>query len=170
MPICALPDHLKNKKHNDWPIGLRWIPRGISAKGPRCGVGNPGYLPWPPRLIGGFDVTRWEWCNEKGDRREIYIQDFLGITIEQGIYNKTWECLELTYPVFAKRLTVDLKDGWWPSVIPTTSEYGWLKLEPSFECRWRTRPSWRKFYWRWGARPDFDMYYNLTPYFGRNPE
>ncbi len=31
MPKSALPPHLQNRKHNDFPPGLRWISRGWTA-------------------------------------------------------------------------------------------------------------------------------------------
>jgi hypothetical protein len=40
---AALPDNLKGKKHNDWPWGLRWVPRAWTAFA----------VPWyPQKLIG----------------------------------------------------------------------------------------------------------------------
>ncbi len=113
-------------------------------------------------------MTRWEWCDEAGNQREIFIPDFEKKLITSGIYASAWVGIE--HGTGAK-VSVWLKqENWWPSVIPTTSEYGWLKLSPEFHCAWRQKAGWRNYYWRWGNRPDFDMYYNTTPYAGRNPE
>lgn len=169
---CALPDHLKGRLHNDWPPLLNRIPRSFSARGPRCPgqsceCGGKGYLPWPPKLVEGFDVTRWEWCDLEGNRKEVYISNFYKTRIDKEIYKSQWKTINLETGGI---ITIDLNDNWWPSVIPTKSEYGWLKLDPDFYCQWRTKPSWRKFYFRYGARPDFDFYYSMGPYGGRNPE
>lgn len=167
---CALPAHLKDRLHNDWVWPFSRIPRAYSAYGPRCPGSSPRHLPWPPRLIQGFDATRWEWCDEQsavtGFRREVTIPDFEKRLIGPEVYREKWGAYEGD-----ELKLIDLKDGWWPSIIPTTSEYGWLRLNPEFECRWRTTPSLKKFYWRSGFRPDFDYYYNKSRfYIGRNPE
>ena len=63
----CLPDHLKDKKHDDWPWPFRYVPRSWTAF---CGK-DPGYKPipepgkavrhlWPPY----FAVTtkgRWHF-------------------------------------------------------------------------------------------------------------
>ena len=161
MPRCALPNHLKDRLHSDWPPGLKWIPRSFNAFGPRCGEGNPGYLLWPPRLVEGYDCTRWEWADLTGNNQQIYIPEFSGKVIGPEVYKVPW--------AYAGGM-VNLNEGWWPSIIQYESEYGYLKLTPSFQCKWRTRPEWRKFYWRTGFRPDFDFFYNWGPFLGRNFE
>lgn len=176
---CALPDHLKEKLHNDWFWIFKKIPRAFSAYGPRCPghgcthCGGKRKLPWPPRLVEGFDVTRWEFCDEQtavdnSRRKEIYIPDFKNRRIDESIYNQPWTGINQ----YGGQMTVWLdKEGWGPSIIPTTSEEGWMKLDPGFQCGWKTT-GWNKFYWRTGFRPDFvDMYYNKSNfYIGRNPE
>lgn len=162
MPKCALPPHLQDRLHNDWIWPLSRVSRGFNAKGPRCGEGSPGYLPWPPKLVEGFDCTRWEWADLKGNHKEVYIPSFAGKEINASVYGLLWET--------ENGDLIDFKDGWWPSIIQYKSEAGYLKLNPSFQCAWRTKPDWRRYYWRWGWRPDFDLYYNWGPFAGRNFE
>jgi hypothetical protein len=169
MPKCALPDHLKDKKHNDWIWPLSYIPRSANAKGPRCGKGKPGYLSWPPHLIEGYDVTRWEWSDRLGNHTHGIINDFKNKKINSSIYQSRWDIKDLNTGKTHKNVDLIHAD-WWPSIIQEYSEYGWLKLDPTFQCGWRTKPWWKKYYWRWGWRPDFDYYYNWGPYAGRNFE
>lgn len=46
---AALPDNLKGKKHNDWPWGIRWVPRAWTAF----------YVPWKPIKMLGNQEPRW---------------------------------------------------------------------------------------------------------------
>lgn len=187
---CALPDKMirdpkgnlvnfKDALHWDWPPIVNKIPRAYNAYGPRCpgascqSCGGRRYLNWPPLIYEGFDATRWEWCDEQtattGFRKEIFIPDFRRRLITHEIYQRPWVGIT---PEGARVSVWLFEEGWGPSIIPTTSEHGWLKLGPGFECRWRTTPSWRKYYYRSGMRPDYvDMYYNKSRiYLGRNPE
>jgi len=168
MPKCALPDHLKERKHNDWLWPMSLISRGANAKGPRCVEGMDGYLPWPPKLVEGYNIIRWEWSDLKGNHRQIFIPEFKGKKIDGGIYKHKWEYIE---PDLGSQYEVDLKaEGWWPSIIQTTAPSGWMKLEPKFYCSWNMKHWYSRYYYRWGWRPDFEMYYNWGPYFGRNFE
>lgn len=96
----SLPFNLRNykrtgkpKNHDDWfiPIG-KLIPRSWNATGPRCGKGNPGYEAWPPRLIEGYDVTRWENAGATS------ILFFPGLMKEHvnasSLYGKSYGCIE----------------------------------------------------------------------------
>ena len=72
---CVLPDKIitrKGKKvnvkdhvHDDWPWPFNKVPRSMTTRGPRCKgkeceCGGEGYMTWPPKLIRGHNVTRWE--------------------------------------------------------------------------------------------------------------
>lgn len=168
MPKCALPPHLKNKTHSDWPWPMSYFKRSINAFGPRCGEGNKGYKPWPPRLVRGFNVTRWEWSDLEGNSNEIYIPAFQDKFITDEVYNEKQEAI---FPNGIKKF-LSLRNGWFPSIIPTRPEKGWLLTDPWHYAKWDQRPGWKKFYYRVGFRSDFECYYNFTPipYIGRTPE
>ena len=173
MPKSALPDHLKNKKHNDWPWPLSYLPRGINAFGPRCGKGNSGYKPWPPKLEEGKSVTRWE---SSGAQSRIIIPELDGVTIDPSVYGRTVKAIEEgSNREFLVKL--EWRELVWPFseadklvYSPSTiqiSKKGWLKMNPSFFVQWDKDD----YFFRNGFRPDhLDEYYNFGPYLGRNTE
>lgn len=172
MPKSALPEHLKDRLHNDWPWPLSYLPRGISAFGPRCGKGNPGYKPWPPKLVAGKSVTRWE---SSGAESRIIIPELNDVKIDPSIYGKTFKAVdqngkELTVTLEWRELTWPFSEAdrmmYSPSTIQV-SKKGWLKMEPSFFVQWDADD----YFLRYGFRPDhLDEYYNWGPYLGRNTE
>lgn len=179
MPKCALPDHLKEKLHSDWIWPLSKIPRAANAKGPRCGIGNNGYLPWPPKLIEGLGVTRWE-SNESTSI--IQIPDFLGYIKSDDIYGKTFDVIERKegHADYGKVFKVTLKwtevtyngstfspQQYHPSAIQSFSNKGFMKCDPYYYSSWRNKV----YFFRYGWRPDsLDVYYNWGPYLGINYE
>lgn len=64
MVKCALPDHLKKRKHEDWIFPFKYLPRSINAFGSRC----EGWLKWRavPKLLVGYNVTRWMTVRDQG--------------------------------------------------------------------------------------------------------
>jgi hypothetical protein len=174
MPKEALPEKLREKRHNDWIFPLSLIPRGWNAFGPRCGKGNPGYLPWPPRIIQGKSVTRWE---STGAKSIILIPELEGVRIDSSIYGRTVEAIETNGPERKFKVKLEWRELIWPfseedeaMYSPSTiqiSPKGWLKMEPSFFVQWDAGD----YFCRWGDRPDhLDKYYNRGPYLGRNTE
>jgi hypothetical protein len=55
---ASLPEHLEFKLHNDWPPGLRWVPRELTAFGRRSKVWWANWRRFPILLI-GYNCTRW---------------------------------------------------------------------------------------------------------------
>ncbi len=190
---CALPDkivrnkngenvNLRDRLHDDWPIGLRWIPRSWNAKGPRCGEGNPGYKKWPPKLIEGYSVMRWQTT---GDEKQILIPSFDEKHLTSEYVKDLWVLavdIKPGSPTYMDQFMVNLNE-YIPSTIQKYgSQKGWMKLDCGFQCGWRmiTRretPGKTKeetgedlvWYWRWGWRCDIlDGYYNWGPYAGLN--
>lgn len=52
MPDSALPEHLRGKRHNDFPWPLKWVPRGWTA------------FKWgKPRLVSGY-VNPWHHAEQ----------------------------------------------------------------------------------------------------------
>jgi len=172
----ALPDHLKKKKHNDWPWPMSYLPRSVNAYGPRAPKDSPRYKPWPPRLVEGKSVTRWE---SSGADSIIIIPDLINKKITDKIYGKTYEAIEENGPTPGRKINVLLewRELEWPFTpkdramySPSTiqiSPKGWLKMNPSFFVQWDNKD----YFWRWGYRPDhLDIYYNYGPYAGRETE
>jgi hypothetical protein len=175
---CALPDHLKEKKHDDWPFFLRWIPRSANVKGPRCGKGSPGYLPWPPLLIEGKGVSRWE---TDGATSIIEIPDLANRTVKgSDVYGQTFSVIERKggHPQYGqvRDITLSWVEGmeiegqYSPSAVQKFSREGWMKLDPGYSCGWRQLKKGKEepvLFWRYGWRPDhLDIYYNFGPFAG----
>lgn len=190
---CALPDqrvkapdgtmvNLRDATHWDWPFWpLTKIPRAYNARGPRCGKGNPGYLPWPPRLVEGHGIARWE---NSGATSILEIPVLADITVKgEDVYGKELLAIE-RHPgnpefgkVFMKRL--DWYEAEWddttihsPSALQKFSMRGWMRLDPLYTSSWRIKTR-REFpgaetgedslWWftRNYNRPDhLDVYYN----------
>lgn len=185
----ALPEHLRARLHNDWIIG-KFIPRSWNAMGPRCGKGNPGYLPWPPRLIAGRGVARWESTFSKSI---LEIPELNKCTVRaDDVYGKKWTCIEWNHghPNYAQSGTVELDwsetfitpqgmiqgaNIYSPSALQKFSMSGWLRLSPDYYSWWKILKRRETIedvkeegddtvlFMRKGARPDhLDAYYNLT--------
>ena len=91
MPKSALPDHLKERKHNDWIFPLSLLSRGVNAFGPRCGKGNSGYKPWPPKIVEGKSVTRWE---TSGADSIVIIPSLEDVKIDASVYGKVYKAID----------------------------------------------------------------------------
>lgn len=168
MPECALPEHLKKRKHNDWPFFLRWVPRSLNAFGPRCGEGNKGFLPWPPILISGHGIARWEATRPSNSIIEI--PALKNITVKGiDIYGKEWDVIERNEEPRGREFKITLTTGglYSPSAIQEFSDHGWMKLKPEFHARWKKLTKTKIYFHRRGYRPDHeDTYYNWGPYWG----
>lgn len=197
---AVLPEHLRNwqgtgkvKLHTDWPWPLSGIPRSWNARGPRAGQGNPGYLPWPPRLIKGRGACRWETA---GATSILQIPDLFREMTADQVYGKKWLCVERKedHPDFGQTGNVMLDwheahvmeaksalDGsiqtfvtpneYSPSAIQSFSPRGYLKLSPAYHSEWKAL-SWEENGYEWDGglfnrrdtRPDhLDVYYNTSP-------
>jgi len=172
----ALPNHLKNQKHNDWIWPLSYLPRSVNAFGPRASKDSPRYRPWPPRIVEGYGVTRWE---SSGADSIILIPELSGKKITDSIYGKSFEATELNGPAPGRKIAVLLewRELEWPfstkdmaMYMPSTiqkSRKGYLRTEPYHYVQWRDG----KYFFRYGYRCDsLDIYYNFGPYAGRNTE
>jgi hypothetical protein len=170
MGKCALPPHLREKLHNDWPWPFKKVSRGWNAYGPRCPEGSKGYLPWPPRLVEGKGIARWEMC--KGSI--IDIPDLANITVKgDDIYGNEFMAWERNpgMPNFNKPLKVKLIDPnsvkvtitdsinpdgtytqvvspniYCPSALQMFSKKGWIKLNPEYHSTWNIL-KWRELPW-----------------------
>jgi len=136
MSDCDLPEHMRGWKHNDWPIGLRWVPRGWNAFGHRCS----GWRRHPILLI-GYNVTRWM---TPGDRDVIAIQWKKGLSfggINMGNYGPS------PLQKFSK---------WGFSVVwPLHFEFHYI-INSDKVVLFRIGARW----------DSLDMYYNIGPYVG----
>jgi hypothetical protein len=201
MPKCALPSHLREKLHNDWPWPLSKLPRSINAFGPRCAgaaceCGGKGYRPWPPRLVRGRGVARWE---NTGASSILEIPDLVSREVKAAdVYGSTFTAIERNpgHPNFNQAGSVVLSwreaavirvtsapAGAWnfpgliieenlysPSTIQEFSPAGWMELEPIFKT-WHRDAFGKTPNYRIGYRPDhLDGYYNNGPYAGLNFE
>jgi hypothetical protein len=163
---CALPPHMRDYKgtgkvqpHQDWIGPLSWIPRSWNAAGPRCGQGRPGYECWPPILLEGVGVARWE-----GPRAEsvVFIPELEKAHVRMGdVYGKAWLAQEMQpgRPDYLQWKTVTLqmeevkvKDAllggggyittfepagvYSPSALQKFSREGWMRLSPRYYSRW----------------------------------
>lgn len=188
---CALPEHLKSKLHTDWTGPLKKIPRSFSARGPRCRLEHPagtcdGYRPWPPRLVEGEGVARWE---NTGASSILDIPALRNRRVTaDDVYGKTWTCIQrnVGHSNFGQTGTVTLnwrelsmdqlaagEDEHSPSALQKFSMRGWIKLSPGYTSRWlilvrREIPGAVKgddtvAFYRSGYRPDHvDIYYNKS--------
>jgi len=198
---CVLPDHLRNyngtgkvKLHTDWPPPLNKIPRSWNVRGPRCkglmqcpDCPGLGYASWPPKLMRGKGVTRWETA---GATSIIYIPSLEEKEIDESFYGTkilAWET-KPDHPNFRKKGIVHItyKKGdqspgtYSPSALQRWSPSGFLNLEPSYYSTWKvikkrehpfteTEKTGENIvaFFRSGFRPDHkDIYYNDGPMTG----
>ena len=193
MPKCALPDHLKNRKHGDWIWPLSYISRGWSAFGPRCPgrdcqvCNGKGYRPWPPKLVEGKGVTRWE---NAGASSILYIPSLSDKIINPDFYGtniRAWETNPAN-PYFNTEKWVSIKweigntspNMYFPSALQRWSRFGYLRMTPRYWTIWKvikqkenpfksTRVTGENkvLFWRNGYRNDaLDVYYNNGPMLG----
>lgn len=163
MGVLALPPHLRNKKHNDWIWPLSLISRGSNARGPREDLISKDYLPWPPKLIEGRGVCRWETA---GAHSILYIpaleNETLSLLSGYHVYGRSWMCVETNpgnpdfmktkevyfpFPIVPARVW-DLQndDGsftmrcepnvYSPSAIQYFSKSGYMRLYPDYYSTW----------------------------------
>lgn len=160
MSVQALPPHLRLKKHNDWIWPFNKLSRGWNAKGPREKVDSKDYLPWPPKLVEGKGVARWEESGEGGSI--IMIPDFIKATIKgSDVYNRRWDAIEMNpgMPDFQQRkkvflawrsaavtditspaggnITRIIPQQYSPSALQKFSPSGWMKLSPNYHSKWK---------------------------------
>jgi len=160
MSDKALPPHMRGRKHNDW-FFFKNTPRGWNAKGPREEKGAKDYAAWPPRLVKGKNVCRWE---SDGAQSIIFIPELLTNKEINGrdIYGREWEVIEMNpssedfqkkkkirIPYWEESVVTDLKreDGTYeqivapmqysPSALQKFSKNGWMKLEPDYFSSWK---------------------------------
>lgn len=163
---CAMPPHLRGRVHNDWPWPANKILRSANVRGPRCGPGAEGYEAWPPRLVEGHGVARWE--SDGGDSI-IYIPALVGRTVSAGdVYDRVWEAVEMNpgREDFLLRKSVRLYwrpatvwdepngDGTFgqrttggmysPSALQKFSRSGWMRAHPKYYTSWHVL-RWREF-------------------------
>ena len=156
---CALPHHLKGKKHNDWLWPLSYMPRSYNARGPRC-TGREGYIPWPPILVEGFGVSRWE-TSKAESIIEIPELRYRKIT-DKDVYGKKFEAIErnpgniyfnktiiVNFPQWEEARVIDehvspkiwlthVKPNYYhPSALQKFSSSGYLLLEPYYYSKWK---------------------------------
>lgn len=191
---CALPNHLSNWKgtgkvrlHDDWPPLLRKLPRSVNSKGPRCPKTGEGYAPWPPRLIRGKGITRWE---NAGATSILYIPTLEDKVIDHQFYGtkiRAWET-NRGHANFKKEIWVHITweedslkpDMYSPSALQRWSPSGYLIMEPRYRAYWKvikknedpfkdtnvTKEN-KVFFYRDQWRPDhLDIYYNWGPMAG----
>lgn len=164
----ALPPHLANyqgtgkvKLHTDWPPLLRLIPRSWNARGARVRTDSEGYLRWPPVLVEGRDVTRWE---NTGATSILFLPDLIDETIKgSDVYGRTHKVIETNrgnkrfkeefdlffpHPMEAHVYDVLKKNGLYelccspndysPSALQKFSwGSGFVELKPYYKSKWK---------------------------------
>lgn len=202
MAKCALPSkiikdnkgnevNLRDALHYDWPFWpLTKIPRGLNAFGPRCPgkecpeCGGKSFRPWPPTLVEGHGIARWEMEGE--GHSIIFIPSLVDKTIKaKDVYNRVHDAIEcnpgkMNYGNWG-RIQLLEGEGYSPSAIQKFSDSGWMKLSPYYYAEWhvfkryapKDAPVWVEdkeplaAFYRWAYRPDHnDEYYNWGPYAG----
>lgn len=183
MPRCALPDkivhdpkgnevNLKDARHWDWPWPMSYFKRAINAFGPRCEMGTKGYRAWPPTLVEGYGVARWEY-KDGNNHSIIFIPQFANKRITDSVYGKTYEAVEKNQGD-DKWVHVHLSkgSGYSPSALQRFSMKGYVQLSPWYISQWyklKTVENGEDYYLfhREGYRPDHnDRYYNWGPMLG----
>ncbi|KKM92803.1 hypothetical protein LCGC14_1214780 [marine sediment metagenome] len=189
----ALPEHLKNwkgtgkvKLHNDWPPLLNKIPRSFNSFGPLA-EGKPGFRSWPPKLVEGKGITRWE---NAGASSILYIPSLEDKTIDDSFYGtkiRAWET-NPGHPNYREEIWIllDYEEGrldpymYSPSALQRWSPQGFLRMSPHYWSCWFvlkkneipflpttvTKEN-KVLFWRNGFRPDhLCRYYNVGPMLG----
>lgn len=152
------------KLHTDWPPLLNMVPRSFNVKGPRVGKGNTGYAPWPPRLVEGENVAKWETTETNlAPQSVIFISELVGRKVRgEDVYDRDWMAKEMNpaHPQFNQWRSVRLQwseaivtDGKHPdhglpitrispnhhspSAIQAYSRQGSMILAPRYSSRWK---------------------------------
>lgn len=116
MSDLALPPHLRGRVHNDWPWPFNRIKRGWNAKGSRPDILAEDYLTWPPKLVEGYDVTRWE---NTGASSIVFLKDLANRRIlPTNVYGKKHKAVETAAgnPNFGKEIEIFI-DYWKPGKV-----------------------------------------------------
>lgn len=150
MPKCDLPEHLRERKHNDWPIGLKWVPRGWNAFSHRCS----GWRKVPILLV-GYNCTRWM---TPGDRDVIHVLSKTGLSFG-GINMPDYGPSPLQkFSKWGFSLVWPLHFEFHYIIGDSTIEYSNQGVIISGD---------KVLLFRIGARWDsYDSYYNIGPYIG----
>lgn len=181
----VLPYHLRNwrgtgrvKLHTDWPWLANKIPRSWNARGPRAKLDSPGYAEWPPKLVEGFDVTRFENAGASSilwipglARRHVSANDIYGKTHRVTEMNpghpEFMKDREYTFPAWRPSAVWEVPTGevdqWGVPVLRTVvspNDYspsalqkfsmgsGFMNLDPKYTLRWKVLS---KREWPWKA-------------------
>jgi len=159
MSDLALPPHLRGRKHNDWPWPFKGISRGWNAKGPRA-KGTQDYLPWPPILVEGKGVSRWETAGGKSivhipgldhvqvKGSDLYGLDWNGVEMNPGnprfhepvqirLTQRTSNVFDVWDESIDKWVQVCDPDSYSPSALQKFSPKGWMRLSPDYYSQWR---------------------------------
>jgi len=198
MPRCALPDkividpkgnevNLKDARHWDWPWPMCYIKRSLNAFGPRCRgkdceCGGKGFKFWPPILMEGRGVSRWEAVGPGHSIIYIPALDYKTVKRED-LFGTKFRAIEMNkgLPTHGDVFWVEFKENslihkYSPSALQTYSPSGYMELDPPYFSWWKwwsdkdpNQP--RGPFFRWGYRPDHeDWYYNWGPFLGFKPE
>jgi len=161
MSDKALPPHLRGKLHNDWIWPLNKISRGWNAAGPRSERFQNDWRPWPPMLVEGKGVSRWEAA---GGHSILHIPGLDKERVQgQMVYGRSWLAIEMNpgHPEFLKAKDVYLPpvkearvwdipdqsnpgkfiqmidpDQYSPSALQKFSKEGWMKMYPYYHAEW----------------------------------
>lgn len=159
MSDLALPPHLRGRLHGDWPWPFKKVSRGWNAVGPRPATDAEDYMAWPPRLVEGKGVARWE----REDGSILMIPELVGRVITaKDFYGKEWRCVEMNpsapdflnakvvfFPQWAEAHVYDVPIGdgkfkqtvfpeqYSPSALQKFSESGWMRLSPKYKSTWK---------------------------------
>lgn len=159
MSDRALPPHLRGRLHGDWIWPLNKISRGWNAYGPRVSRSAPDFLPWPPRLVAGKSVCRWETA---GGNSIILIAGLDNVEVTyDDVYGRRWLATEMNpgHPNFMKSEDIFLPhweeslvwdeepingpakqmikgDFYSPSALQKFSKRGWMSLYPFYHTEW----------------------------------
>lgn len=165
---CALPDkeiirkgkvvNLREALHDDWLWPFNKIPRAWNARGPRCMKDTLGYLPWPPKLVRGKGIARWENAFAQSI---LFIPSLADKEINESIYGKTVRAYESRdgHPNYGQEILIKLEwredipksyidtDGrmkykfdetlYSPSALQKYSPSGYMKLNPDYNSQWK---------------------------------
>lgn len=176
----ALPAHLREKRHNDWIWPMSKIRRSWNARGPRVGVLKPGYLQWPPKLIEGRGVTRWENDGassiieipalERKVTSDVYGEVFRAYEKNEGnpFYGKSFDVL-IEYKINGTGKDGEIKSdtlNYSPSALQKFSDGGYMILSPTYKT-WHKSLFGKSPNYGVGWRPDHvDIYYNFRHFYG----
>ena len=163
MSDLALPPHLRGRLHNDWAIWpFNKISRGWNAAGPRPPKDAKDYMAWPPKLVEGRGISRWETA---GGDSIIHIPALDNCQITGAkFYGRNWLCVEMNpgkpdfmksrdifFPAWQEAHVYDTPDpdrpgkfiqhcapdNYSPSALQKFSKQGYMELEPDYKSWWK---------------------------------